>query len=254
MVRLLYILLFFVSNGVVAQDLIVKRSGEVIYCNIESVEDYYIHFYELGDTSRALLYKMDAAIVKKIVFGGDDQLAFLDQSDITTSEAISGSYIMLETNIDGLFNDFLSLHFQYLKQKYAFDIGFKRFYSSANVSFEAIDHKGSMVELGFSLPMNMFGKKDRPMRGLYIRGYGIFTTGNFRNVFQSGGIIEYNQLSFGVQGVLHYQITKSFYVKMYFGLGGTKQVESFAPSIRRADLSGGNGLQNIYGMRIGYVF
>ena len=77
MVRLLYILLFVVSNGVVAQDLIVKRSGEVIYCNIESVEDYYINFYELGDTSRTLLYKMDAAIVKKIAFAGDDQLAFV---------------------------------------------------------------------------------------------------------------------------------------------------------------------------------
>lgn len=242
------------SNGVVAQDLIVKRSGEVIYCNIESVEDYYIHFYELGDTSKALLYKMDAAIVKKIVFAGDDQISFVDQKNLTADEELSGSYTMLETNVDGLFNDFLSLHFQYLKPKYAVDIGFKRFSSPANISFEAIDHKGSMVEIGFSLPMNMFGIKDRPMRGVYIRGYGIYTSGNFRNAFQSGSIIEYNQLSFGVQGVLHYQITTNFYVKMYYGLGGTIQVDSFGPSTRRADLSGGDGLQNIYGMRIGYIF
>ena len=254
MVRLLYILLLVVSNGVVAQDLIVKRSGEVIYCNIESVEDYYIHFYEIEDTSKTLLYRMDAAIVKKIAFAGDDVHSLVDQNDLTVDEALSGSYTMLETNLDGLFNDFLSLHFQYLKPKYGVDIGFKRFSAPTNLSFEAIGHKGSMVELGFSLPMNMFSKKERPMRGLYIRGYGIFTSGNFRNGFQSGGITEYNQFSFGVQGVLHYQIATNFYVKMYYGLGGSIQVDSFTPSTRRADLSGGEGLQNIYGIRIGYIF
>ena len=256
MVRIFFILLFLAANAAVGQDQILKRSGEVIYCNIESVEEYYIHFYELGDTSKQLLYKMDAALVNKIAFAGYDDIPFLNLEEVLADETLTGTNIMVETNVDGLFNDFLSLHFQYLKPKYGIDIGLKRFSSpnSVNFFFEPRDDKGSMVEMGISLPMKMLGKEGRPLRGLYLRGFGIYTSGNFQNFIQQGGITKYNQLSFGLQAVLHYQIAKNFYIKTYYGLGATIQVDSFGPPTRRADLSGSDGLQNIYGLRIGYIF
>ena len=254
MVRLLFILFIMSANTVSAQDLILKRSGEVIYCNIESVENYYINFYEIGDTSKQLLYKMDAALVNKIAFAGTDRIPFITQENITSEEEVSDSYTMLETNVDGVFNSFASLHIQYLTPKVALDFGLKRYTSPSNPFFQSFDDKGSMLEFGISLPMKMLGTKGRALRVLYVRGFGIYTSGNFRNVFQSGGIIKYNQISFGVQTVLHYQITTNFYIKVYYGLGGTIQVDSFGPPTRRADISGGDGLQNIYGLRVGYIF
>lgn len=243
------------AYGAAAQDLIVKKSGEVIYCNIESVEDYYVQFYELADTSKSLLYKMDVAIVKKIAFAGNNELPFEDENNFTADKDLNGSYTMVETNVDGLLSDYASLHFQFLRSKYAIDIGFKRFSSPSNFFFGSFEDNGSMVELGVSLPMKIFGNENRPLRGLYLRAFTIYTAGNFTNNSQFGGsIVEYNQISLGVQGVLHYQIASSFYLKVYYGLGGTIQVDSFGPPVRRADLSGGDGLQSIYGVRIGYIF
>lgn len=255
MVKWIIILLLFTTNHVEAQDLILKRSGELIYCNIESVEDYFIHFYELADTNKLLLYKMDAVLVSKISFSDEGQIPFFDDTDVITDNALlSTPYFMLETNVDGIFNGYSSLHFQFLRPKYALDIGLKIFSSPDNLFFQSTEDKGSMFELGVSLPLKMLGEKDRPLRGIFIRGFCIYTSGTFSNRFQQFFVEEYNQFSFGLQGVFHYQISKSFYVKAYYGLGGTIQIGSFGPPTRRADLSGSDGVQNIFGVRFGFIF
>jgi len=65
---------------------------------------------------------------------------------------------------------------------------------------------------------------------------------------------EYAQAVFGAQLVVPYQFTNRLYAKGYYGLAGSVDIDSFAPSIRRADLSSSGGIKSIFGLRFGFLF
>jgi len=71
MVRLVvFLLIMYTGLTVSAQDLIIKRSGEKIFCSIHELTDYYVHFYEIQDIDKLLLYKMDVALIESVTFAG----------------------------------------------------------------------------------------------------------------------------------------------------------------------------------------
>ena len=239
----------------VSQDLIIKRTGEKIYCNIEEVTDYYIHFYELEDVQKSLLYKMDVALVYKVSFGNSEEEIIADwesdQNNIRPLKKLN----MVESNLDGFINQYFSIHYQFVDEKYAFDFGFKRFSGRlGGNSFFTSDDNGSMVEFGFSLPLNMFGSEESPYRGLYLRGFGIYTKGTFRSFFNDLTIMDYAQATFGVQSVLAIQVSKRLYFRLYYGLGGTVETTNSGPRTIQADVSAPGGVQSISGLRVGYIF
>lgn len=198
---------------------------------------------------------MDVALVEKVSFLGLEEEVVSDviEEDVTTGSLDKIS--MVETNLDGLINQYFSFHYQFVDEKYAFDIGFKRFTGRiGGNSFFTSDDNGSMVELGFSLPLKIFGTAKSPYRGLYIRGFGIYTKGTFRNFSNNIILREYAQATFGIQSVLAYQINKDFYFRLYYGLGGTVETTNFGPRTIQADISAPGGVQSISGLRVGYIF
>ena len=260
MVRTILVILVVCSFGKSsAQDLIIKRTGEKIFCNIEKITDFYIHFYEMEDIEKSLLYKMDVALVEKVSFNNlEDNLEENYEEQILeiaeNSQSLS-NMSMVESNLDGFINQYFSIHYQFVDEKYAFDIGFKRF--SGRVGGNSIftsDDTGSMVELGFSLPVKMFGSQAAPYRGFYVRGFGIYTKGTFRNFFNDFTVFSYAQSTFGVQAVLAYQLSRRLSFRLYYGLGGTVENSNFGPRTKQADISAPGGIQTISGLRIGYIF
>jgi len=255
MVRwIVYFIFFFAVSNITAQDLIIKRSGESIYCNIEEVTDYFVHFYEIEDVKKELLFKMDVALIETLSFADRDASGLGFGSEVFSSKVLGRNYSMLETNIDGLFRQYGSLHYQLLSPKFAFDIGFKRYIGRDAVFISAFDDRGSMVEVGLSIPMKMFSAENREYRGLYLRGFGIYGRGSFISSFQNFFTQEYSLAVFGAQGVLAYQVSDHFYFKLYYGLGGTVDINNFRSGGAQADVSASGGIQNISGLRVGYMF
>lgn len=256
MVRIIFVILAICSFGKSsAQDLIVKRTGEKIFCNIEKITDFYIHFYEIEDIEKSLLYKMDVALVEKVSFANMENNLEEKIVEITESDQPLSKMSTVESNLDGFINQYFSIHYQFVDEKYAFDLGFKRFTGrvGGNSIFTS-DDTGSMVELGFSLPVKMFGSQATNYRGFYIRGFGIYTKGTFRNLFNDFSILSYAQTTFGLQAVLAYQLSKRVYFRLYYGLGGTVETTNFGPRTKQADVSAPEGVQTISGLRIGYIF
>ena len=247
-------LFMLVAQSAISQDLIVKKSGEIILCSIEKVDDHFIHFYEIPDTSKLLLYKMDVALVSKVAFATTVIGVDVYPEKKSGKDALTGSRHMIETNVDGIFNNYLSIFYQFVKPGFAVDVGYKRYNAPRNFLSQNVDDSGLMMELGVSFPMKLFGKSSLPYRGIYLRGFGIYTNGDFMNGFQAFNQVPYEHITFGAQGVFSYQVSNGFYLKAYFGLAGTKRIDRFSLPSQRADLSGGDGLQSIYGMRVGYIF
>jgi len=257
MVRYLIVILSLLGIGQLnAQDIILKRSGESIYCTIEQVNDFYIHFYEIQDESKSLLYKMDVALVEKIFFGNDAGIDDIERIEILKSVVSARRINLIESNVDGLLNKYFSLHYQHVAQKYAVDFGFKRFEgrNTFDSFFESEEDKGSMLEIGISVPLKQIGADPGLYRGLFLRGFGIYTRGSFRTRNFDFFTREYSQAIFGIQGVFSYQLDNHWFVKFYYGMGGTVETNNFGPRTRQADVSEPEGIQNISGFRVGYIF
>lgn len=251
MVRCLVIIFYsFLSFASQGQDIIHKKSGEQIKCKILKVDDHVVYFYEY-ETADQIEYRMDAALVEYIDFENKGVLRETVSEEVF--ETHQGDVVFqpkmyaLKTNLDGLWNSYWTLYFEYYGSKTIWDLGFKRAATRIN-SFSGFQIQLNGVEAGLSYELTSFGNNIYPLRGLYARLHASFLVGDL------GFDQAYREFNGGLQLLVKYQISNSFMLEGYFGLSVSQFFDSPRFLENRGDINGDSGILNTSGIRVAYLF
>lgn len=253
MVKMLLVCLgWLMAMCIFAQDSITKRSGEVIMCRIDKVDDHYVHFYELTDADHHTLYRMDVELIERIRFGKEGEPVIAKTQRAILPAFSSSSQTIIKTNLDSWFSGYWSLFLHRRTERFNFDIGVKYY---DHELFMDESNYGYSIDVAYLYHLAEVRQNSTYYNALLLRVGGIMNKGETIDFFSSFNQMrrKYTEIGLSVQLVLDFQISRHFMVEGYFGLYATNEQETDFFT-RRADVSGSSGIMTTFGARIGYVF